>query len=275
MGERTVARIPAAEVPGFRELEERGMPVLVTGALEDWAAPERWTAEYLREVAGDVVAPVEFYPTGSYFDQWIRVDLRVRRYLDLISGPEPELCYLAQVPLVDLFPMLASDIAMPELLRPVPSLGAALFVGRDSTTALHYHSTSQALLCGVTGAKRVTLYPPEDHRLLSYEHWYSYRFNFSRISFDPDGDGRRPEPGRAHPYRCEVRAGEALFIPLYWGHLVEGPGFTTSVTFFWDATVSGWHQPRLKAVTTVGRIVRRFVAAPATKLLERTVGLPD
>src|SRR5690242_19874487 len=100
MGESTIARLPAAEVSGYRQLEQDGVPVVISGAQEDWTAPGRWTAEYLREVAGDVVAPVEFYPSGSFFDQWTRVDLRLRRYLDLISGSEPELCYLAQVPLV-------------------------------------------------------------------------------------------------------------------------------------------------------------------------------
>jgi jumonji domain-containing protein 7 len=275
MRESTVARVDVADVADFRELERGGRPLLVTGAQKEWAAPSRWSPDYLRDAIGDVTAPVEFYPDGSYFGPWTRVDMRVRGYLDLISGRDPERCYLAQVPLVDLFPALVPDIAVPPLLVPVRRLGAALFIGRDTVTALHYHSGSQALLCAVSGTKRVTLFPPEDHRVLRYERWYSYRFNFSRIPVGPQRSGGQPPPDRSHPYQCEVGPGEALFIPLYWGHLVEGVGFTTSVTFFWDASVSGWHQPRVKAIATLGGLTRRWVAAPLVKAVERTVGLPD
>ncbi|WP_021600462.1 cupin-like domain-containing protein [Actinomadura welshii] len=267
--ETPVPRIPVTEVGDLERLERAGTPVIVTGLQQGWSAPERWTLDHLRETVGSRRVRVEFYPTGSFFDPEINVEMRFSAYLDLITATEPEQCYVSQVPLTEVFPELVPDIEVPELLHPAPGLGAAFFLGRDTVTGLHYHSANQALQCMVAGRKDVTLFPPEDRRLLGYEPWYSYRFNFSRIAFD-----RELRHERAHPWRCEVRAGEALFIPLYWGHLVRSPGYSTAVTFFWDPLVTGWSHPRLKLLSMAGNLTRDLVTVPARGLLERTVGLP-
>jgi hypothetical protein len=266
----TVARVAAADLAHPRDLERGGRPVLVDGATDGWDAPHRWTVEHLRRTVGDRRVPVEFYPSGSYYGPWTEGSLRLDRYLSLLQAPgEPERCYLAQVPLVDLLPELAGDVRVPRFLEAAPRLGLAFFLGRDTVTALHFHSREQALLCQVAGEKRVTLFPPTDVPALRYEPWYSYRFNFSRIDFSA---GDAAVPPEARPVRCTVRAGEALFIPLYWGHLVEGPGLTTSVTFFWSPTTTRWSSPRLRLRAVAGGLARERVIGPLMAGLERRVG---
>lgn len=273
----------AAEVPrrhvsdfaGVRELERGRRPFLIEGALDGWPALDRWNPSYLREKVGGTRVPVEFYPSGSYYGGWVQTPLRMDRYLDILTSPgEAERCYLAQVPLLDLLPELADDLSVPGCLAGAPELGLAFFLGRDTVTALHYHSNEQALLCQVSGAKDVLLYPPQDHRYLNFHPWYSYRFNFSRIDFSAVPDGPGSPLRRARPLRCTVRAGEALYIPLHWGHLVEGPGATSSVTFFWRPTAGGtWHSPAMRLRAAVGGAVRRRFVSPVSEAFNRRFGV--
>ncbi|MET7463080.1 TfuA-like protein [Nonomuraea sp. NPDC005501] len=272
-----VPRRHVSDIGDVRELERMRRPVLIEGALDDWPALERWKPGYLRERTGQTRVPVEFYPSGSYYGGWVHAPLRMDRYLDILTSPgEAERCYLAQVPLLDLLPELADDLSVPGCLAGGPELGLALFLGRDTVTALHYHSNEQALLCQVSGAKEVLLYPPRDHRFLSYHPWYSYRFNFSRIDFSALPDTPDSPLRRTSPLRCTVRAGEALYIPLYWGHLVEGPGLTSSVTFFWRPTAGRtWWPPAMRLRAAVGGAVRRRFVSPVSEAFNRRFGLND
>ncbi|MFE0145519.1 TfuA-like protein [Nonomuraea sp. NPDC059007] len=264
-----VPRRRAADIGDVRELERARRPVLLEGALDGWPALDRWNPGYFRERVGATRVPVEFYPSGSYYGSWVHSYLRMDRYLDILTSPgEAERCYLAQAPLLDLLPELAEDLSVPGCLNGAPELGLAFFLGRDTVTALHYHSSEQALLCQVSGAKDVLLYPPEDHRFLNFHPWYSYRFNFSRIDFSAVSEG----PGS--PLRCTVRAGEALYIPLYWGHLVEGPGTTSSVTFFWQPTTGRTRPaPGMRLRSALGGAVRRRFVSPFGEAFNRRFGL--
>ncbi|MFI7442702.1 TfuA-like protein [Nonomuraea indica] len=270
-----VPRRHAGQIGGVRELERLRRPLLVEGALDRWPALDRWNPAYLREKVGRTRVPVEFYPSGSYYGSWVQAPLRMDRYLDILTSPgEAERCYLAQVPLLDLLPELAEDLSVPGCLAGAPELGLALFVGRDTVTALHYHSNEQALLCQVSGAKEVLLFPPSDHRHLNHHPWYSYRFNFSRIDFSAVPTGPNTPLRNTTPLRCTVRAGEALYIPLYWGHLVEGPGTTSSVTFFWRPTAGGtWWPPAMRLRAAVGGAVRRRLVTPVGDAFSRRFGL--
>ncbi|GAA3140723.1 TfuA-like protein [Nonomuraea roseoviolacea] len=282
---RTAAQagVKAAEVPrrhvsefgGVRDLERERRPVLVEGALDGWPALERWNPAYFRERTGRTRVPVEFYPSGSYYGGWVQAPLRMDRYLDILTSPgEAERCYLAQVPLLDLLPELADDLSVPGCLAGAPEMGLAMFLGRDTVTALHYHSSQQALLCQVSGAKEVLLFPPGDHRHLDHHPWYSYRFNFSRIDFSAVSAGPDSPLSRTRPLRCTVRAGEALYIPLYWGHLVEGPGTTSSVTFFWKPTAGRpWWPPAMRLRAAVSGAVRRRFVSPFSEAFNRRFGL--
>ncbi|MEU8109883.1 TfuA-like protein [Nonomuraea muscovyensis] len=270
-----VPRRHADDIGGVRELERARRPVLVEGALDRWPALERWSPGYLREKVGRTRVPVEFYPSGSYYGSWVQAPLRMDRYLDILTSQgEAERCYLAQVPLLDLLPELAEDLSVPGCLAGAPELGLALFVGRDTVTALHYHSNEQALLCQVSGAKDVLLFPPSDHRYLNHHPWYSYRFNFSRIDFSAVPAGPNSPLRHTTPLRVTVRAGEALYIPLYWGHLVEGPGTTSSVTFFWRPTAGRtWWPPAMRLRAAAGGAVRRRLVSPVSEAFSRRFGL--
>lgn len=257
----------------FGDIVRAGRPVVIRGAIDHWPALREWTLGYLKERAGRRTVPIEFYPDGSWYGQWTTVPMRFDRYLDLLESPgEPEMCYLAQAKVDDYLPELVDDIPVPRVLDGLNGIGAGVFLGRDSITALHYHSRDEALLCQIGGHKEVTLFEPADYRHLHYANPLSYRFNFSRIDFSDAPERRYPGLREARGYRCVVQRGEALFIPLFWSHVTRNLGLSTSVTFFWPSAGDTWSPLRLALRSRFGFWFRSRVSGRIVGGVERLFG---
>lgn len=232
-----VPRIDKPSRDEFQQIVRARQPVVVRGATDQWPALREWTLDHLKQKAGHRVVPIEFYPEGSWYSPWTTVRMSLRRYIEILqSDGDPEMCYLAQAKVDDYLPELVDDVPAPEVLTGIDGVGAGVFLGRDSVTALHYHSRDEALLCQISGQKKVVLYGPEDYDNLSYSRPLSYRYNFSTIDFSDSPEARHPRLRRARPYEVTVEAGDALFIPLFWSHVTENRGLSASVTFFWRAS---------------------------------------
>ncbi|MFI6522292.1 cupin-like domain-containing protein [Spirillospora sp. NPDC050679] len=270
MAQGEVRDVPVVRDPGraeFADIVRQGRPTVLRGVLDGWPALRNWSPEHLREKAGHRSVPIEFY--GSWYGAWTTVPMRLSRYLDLLTPEgEPERCYLAQVNLADHLPELLDDVPIPDVLKGADA-GVGAFLGRDSVTALHYHTNDEALLCQIGGEKRVTLWEPGAYRALRLHHPLSYRFNFSRIDFDR-APGARAQAGPR--YEATLRSGDALFIPLFWGHLVENTGLSTSVTFFWPAVHRRWEPLPLALRSRLGFSFRRRVGNPVVDGLQRALG---
>lgn len=270
--EYAVPVVEGIDAQEFAALVTRGRPVLIRGAVADWPALDSWTLDSLRDRTGHRRVPVEFYE-GSWFGPWETVEMTMQRYLEVMaSDGDPEMCYLAQTKLDEYLPELVDDITVPELLAQQPAPGAAFFLGRESVTALHYHTRDEALLCMVGGRKEVTLYAPHDFDRLGYHPWPSYRFNFSRIDFTAEPETDHPELLRAQPYRVVVEPGDALFIPLYWSHWTRNLDLGTSVTFFWPSRDNLWTPPGLALRSKLGYTFRDQVSVRTLRAVERVFG---
>jgi hypothetical protein len=242
----------------FERIVRAAEPVILTGVLDGWRAPQLWTIDYLSERIGHRVAPVEHYPDGSFLGSWQHREMDVASYLAQLADPAgPPCAYLAQVSIPELFPELLDDIVVPTFLAQARNLGAALFLGSDTTTSLHYHSKNVALLCQVRGSKRVVLVSPRAHGAFWYEPWHSSRFNFSTAGA-PSEWPVGPLSDRSGLVRaCTVEAGEALYLPLFWGHHVEGLGFGSTVSYFWSPRRTEWlAHPRLALIAALGGAAR-------------------
>ncbi|WP_283133083.1 cupin-like domain-containing protein [Rhizohabitans arisaemae] len=270
--------VPVIDNPGredFMRIVRAGQPVIVRGATEKWPALGEWSPAYIREKSGHRVVPIEFYPGGSWYGQWTTVSMRLDRYIDILeSEGAPEMCYLAQAKVDEYLPELVDDVPVPAVLDGQDGIGAGAFLGRDSITALHYHSRDEALLCQISGRKKVVLYAPEDYRNLRYAHPFSYRFNFSDMDLSGEPETRYARLRRARPYECVLEQGDALFIPLFWSHVTENQGLSASVTFFWRSVDNTWTPLSLALRSRLGFWFRSQVSGRVVGGIQKLFGYP-
>ncbi len=226
------------------EYVAKGRPVVITGGLRGWKAVGAWSPEALRARCGSRTVPVTFSPRGIYERRNPR-PMPFADYLDLmLSDAEGrESYYVTGVDLDGVLPELSGDVERPSFVDP-GAAGLALFLGRDSHTNSHFHPAEEAVLCQIAGRKRVILHSPRDFSKLYPRPFLTAHYNWTRIEDLEKADpARYPRYAEAERFECVVEAGDALFIPVHWWHLVLGPGFSASGTYFWRAERRHWHFP--------------------------------
>lgn len=233
-----------------REYQDRNRPVVIQGVVDRWPAMERWTPEYLSEVAGDAPVTVHFNDSGN-FHQWYTTDTRarvdrvvpLRELVQRIFVERDARYYMTEHELSKVSPALLPDVDCSAYIERNGPYQPLLFLGCDTCMPLHYHGTTEAVLCQVSGVKQVTLFGPSEWARLYARNWYGHAPLFSQV------DGRQPDLERFPRYRearglhFTLHPGEMLFIPVHWWHLTSVEGPQTSVTHFWKARFGNWSFP--------------------------------
>jgi hypothetical protein len=243
--------IPRLEAPTREEFERdyvaRGRPVILTGVVNRWSAFSSWTVDHFREVAGHHRVVVFVYEDGARLDFRME-EMQLARFLDLITAQNSSRrYYLSDYVLSRRAHGLRQGL--PELYEGIPPLAYCddedhivdeLFFGKDNVSRLHYHPMAEALMCQVAGAKRITLFSPDQSDLVAPKRWYNPNFHGSNINPQrPDLD-RFPRFREARPMSALVEAGEMIYIPIHWWHWTEGQALSMTVARFW--------KPRLRQV---------------------------
>lgn len=216
-----IARVSGVSVEEFIEkFEEPNKPVLLEGCLDDWGAVTKWTKEYLTKVSGDVefaVGPVEM-KLENYF-----------RYSDGVTEERP--LYLFDPKFAEKVPVLDSEYEVPVYFREDlfsvlgderPDYRWIIIGPSGSGSSFHIDPNStSAWNAVITGSKKWVMFPPdvvppgvhpspdgaEVACPVSIMEWF---MNFY-------GDTRR---WKKRPIECICRAGEVVFVPNGWWHLV-------------------------------------------------------
>lgn len=234
-----VARVRAPSIEEFNALyAEPGKPVLISGIVPNWKAYSRWNQEYFNSTAGERSVPVKRMKNGNYLEASSEL-MKLSEYLALVNNNpvEEERVYLSEQPVKKILPELVSDYSVPAYIDSKEPL-AACYIGSHVYSQLHFHPYGKALLCVVSGRKKVKLFAPDQTQFL-YQ-----KYNFSKITEEPVDLEKYPLYANANYYECEVNAGEMLFFPIYWWHGVETQEFTSAVVFFWnDPRRSRWSPP--------------------------------
>lgn len=259
---RIIGQIERVPCPGPRDFsaafEEVDRPVILTGALDGWAATRTWSADYFRERLGDV--PVRWLASRSHLHPDLDADGTTPRppqastlseYLDRITrGPPAERagCYLTgdETTLVrnggqlstNLKPLMG-DFQFP----PFVDLDRLKTVGLWLSAAgvrsrLHYDANgAHNLNAQVTGEKHVLLFSPDQlARLYPYPATRSRAANFSRVDVDAPDDGAFPLFRDGAALEGVLHAGEMLFLPAFWFHTFRHTGeFNSNLNFWWAA----------------------------------------
>jgi cupin-like protein len=225
----------------------RPAPLVVEGWADDrWAAPHKWSLDYIKDAVGDAkVAAVVLGDGGDttldYFAGTYR-KLSVAELVDAIAAQvrNPVRAgdlYLAQGGnmLRPELRALMNDIEMPDFSAKCFSV--ALWLGSGgSRTYLHY-DPAYNLLTVLEGEKRFVLISPDQTRYV-YPKYYPDPLGSAVNVVAPDFVAH-PALRHARYWEVCLERGQSLILPPGWWHYVVSEGFNMSVGMWW--TPEPWH----------------------------------
>ncbi|WP_405914900.1 cupin-like domain-containing protein [Streptomyces sp. NBC_00728] len=256
---RPVVRVPSAEFSPHAFIGDR--PAVVTDCTADWPAVRHWDSRYLRRVAGPreiAVRETDGPPRNIFQRLGPGGRIRFEQYLDWVLEAAEDLkpvlrpgidsgavtqavcdhrfeqSYYLDAKLAALSPELLRDAPVPDWFRS-PLVDTNFWCGILGTSSgLHCDVTPNCNV-QVIGQKSFLLFPPSQARLL-------YKLpKATHCRFDPnlpDYD-TFPRARRAVGFRCTLRPGECLYIPVGWYHQVTVMSpWAVNVNFFWRRLLS-------------------------------------
>jgi hypothetical protein len=260
----TVPRLHRPAVAQFRRLfENPRRPVVITGAMGNWKAMERWSPAYFAEHLGDTPVPVmtcdEDLPEDGPIrpDQLMRlkvVAMPMRDYVDQMASGRVLRGYVSGIPLKPHLPSLIDDIEFPEYRESGSSSSPRIWLGTRVIGPLHYDPSSN--LHGIVyGGKRVTLFAPGELPLLYPCSMLSPIPQMSQASLSNPDHTRFPRLRNANPVTVDLGPGDLIFLPAGWWHQVTTPTPTISIDFPWQRTP---HMGRPFVRLIASRLLRKF-----------------
>ena len=207
-------------------------PVVIEKLTQDWPAYEKWSLNYIKEIAGDKVVPLYDDRPVSHKDGFndAHAQMKMSEYIDLLQK-EPTNYRIFLYNLMKKVPMLQNDFRWPDLgLNLVKQLPMLFFGGENSKVFIHYDiDYSNILHFHFHGKKRCILFHPDQtpylykvpHALISRED----------IDFDNPDFEKWPALKHAQGLVANLEHGEMLYMPEgYWHYMkYETPGFSMSL----------------------------------------------
>lgn len=200
--------------------EEPNKPVLLEGCLDNWVALEKWDRDYLVQLCDNVrfsVGPVEM-KLGDYF-----------RYSDQVREERP--LYLFDPKFAEKVPTLDSEYEVPMYFREDlfsllgnerPDYRWIIIGPAGSGSSFHIDPNStSAWNAVIKGSKKWVLFPPdvvppgvhpspdgaEVACPVSIIEWFMNFYDATKT-------------WKKKPIECVCKAGEVIFVPNGWWHLV-------------------------------------------------------
>ena len=218
-------------------------PVIISKAVNEWKAFSTWSIDYFKSIAGDTNIRVEVSPNKVFppvHEQSIKrsgyhhESMTFGEYIDKITSESLGAYgyYFAQQPVDVLFPQLMNDIKSPDYFKEESLISTNLwFAGAGNITPMHYDLVHN-LFAQVIGRKRVTLFAPEQTKLLYPFPKTSPIAHFSRVNLDDPDLVKFPRFPYARPLECIVEPGDILFIPIFWWHQVYSLDVSVAISFW-------------------------------------------
>lgn len=236
-----------------------GEPVVVRGLCRDWplvaagrdgaqAAADYLLSFYNGRPAVGYTAPAELGGRYFYDDSLTRLNFEAQRVslseylgrmLTHLGDADAPSFYVGSTDLDQYFPGLAD--AGNDLATAGPALAnllRSIWIGNRTTASAHY-DMSNNIACVAVGARRFTLFPPDQIANL-----YP-----GPLEPTPGGqvvslvDFRAPDPDRFPDFAkavaaarvAELEAGDAVIYPALWWHHVEAlSDFNMMINFWWN-----------------------------------------
>lgn len=206
-------------------------PVIFEDLSADWPAVQKWSLEYFREKAGEVVVPLyDGTPAkGRENSHGPSKKLKLSEYIDILeSGPTDLRMFFFN--LLQNCPELLDDFSYPDLGVKFFKKLPVLFVGGEgSSVVMHYDmDLANNFHFNFVGRKRVLLYPPEETKYL-YKVPYSI-VSMEIIDMDAPDFNKYPALAKAKGFEAVLEHGDAIFIPSKWWHYIKYETASLSMT---------------------------------------------
>ncbi|UVO53074.1 cupin-like domain-containing protein [Sphingomonas sp. SUN039] len=239
-------------------------PFVIRGLVADWPMVQtglrapREVRQYLIERARDVPFAVSVGQPGHngrmFYDAAMDMNFRTARgkLTDIFGGidanegrRDPPSVYLASIDVPTHFVGIEQENPL-DLGSREPLV--SLWIGTPTRIAAH-NDFPDNLACCVAGARRFTLFPPEQFRNLylgPIDNTPAGRA-VSMVDFHAPDFDRYPRfaDALAKAQLAELQPGDALFIPSMWWHHVEGLApFNILLNYWWRDTPRYLGQPQ-------------------------------
>jgi hypothetical protein len=211
-------------------------PVILTGALDEWPAASRWSAEYLMSACGSRSVRVVSSDNGRFdYADGRAVESAERSFAEavsLIGEPGPNFYYIQQLAIDQNVPELLSDIRIPPCIDQ-GQIEANLWFGTAGNISPLHFDWSNNLLCQLTGRKIITVFDPVQSDLL-YPHPLTAPMpHVSRVDIEHPDYAAYPLFAEASGFQDVLSAGEVLLLPAGWWHDVRSVEVSISVNLWW------------------------------------------
>jgi len=210
-------------------------PVVMTGAMDDWPAMTRWTAEELKRRFGDRVVSVQANrDQDANYEQnsdKLRSEMTFGEFVEITETDDETNNYYITANNVEknretLKELWDDIIPFPEYLRDDPTNRGFFWFGPKGTVTPLHHDLTNNFMAQVRGRKLVRLVAPyELPNLYNNRHCYS-AVNLDKIDYD-----QFPLFRDVTVIDVEIGPGDLLFLPVGWWHHVRGLDTSITMTF--------------------------------------------
>ena len=225
-------------------LSGSGKGVIITDAMDTWAAKSKWTFDFFRNTYGDDIVNVE----DDLKQATVSRVVRLREFLDYVEAPGwsrlgklarskglTQSLYLFRYAPYRLHPEILQDIGelyfcenwyshlKPPLKGWMDELLGWIFIGPKGTlTRLHVDLLqTHAYLGQLVGRKKCVFFSPDDT---------PYLYGGQVDPWNPDLE-KYPLYAKATPYEVILHPGELAFFPRHWWHQVLALDNSITVSF--------------------------------------------
>lgn len=207
-------------------------PVVIENLIGDWPAYDKWSLDYIKEIAGDKEVPLYDDRPVTHEDGFNQAHAKMKMadYVDLLKRkPTDYRIFLYNI--MKEVPSLKKDFKFPKIgLKLIKQIPMVFFGGENSKVFMHHDiDWANILHFHFHGKKQCILFPPDQtENLYKVPHSLITRED---INFDnPDYD-KFPVLKKAEGLVCNLKHGETLYMPEGYWHYMKylTPGFSMSL----------------------------------------------